>query len=63
MNPTTYSYRRVFRSRRSLIVGVIALVLGALTWAYVSLMTAHTIAPPGLRILDFLWTTLNWLRA
>jgi hypothetical protein len=60
---TTDSYAKVIPSRRALIIGIIALVFIALVAVYIWIMTAQTITPPGLRILDFFWTIFSWPRA
>jgi hypothetical protein len=63
MSTTINSYPKVIPSRRTLIIVVIAFVSIALAAGFIWIMTDQTIAPPGLRILDFLWRRFSWLRA
>ncbi len=63
MYTTTHSHQKAISVRRAMMIAVIALLMTGLVAAYIRIMTAQTIAPPSLRILDFFWTTLSWLRA
>ena len=63
MTTTRDASQRVSLIRNALVLGAIVLVIGLLTSFYISLVTAHTIAPPALRVSDFLWTAYRWLRS
>ncbi|HLO27671.1 MAG TPA: hypothetical protein VK249_00960 [Anaerolineales bacterium] len=62
MSTTIHSHQKVIPSRRALIIGAIAFVSIALVAGYIWIMTAQTIAPPRLMILDFLWRAFSWLK-
>ena len=54
---------KVNLSRQVLMIAGIVLASTTLVALYIWVMTAQTIAPPGLRMLDFLWRAFGWLRA
>jgi hypothetical protein len=41
--------------RRSLAIGLIAILVLVVTTGFVWIETVHVIAPPGLRMVDWLW--------
>jgi hypothetical protein len=42
--------------RRVLVLGLLIILVIAVTTGFVWVQTDHTIAPPGLRLMDDLWT-------
>ena len=56
MLSNTTVIQKVIPSRRVLITGLIVFLGIALTAGFVRFQTAHVIAPPGLRLMNDLWT-------
>lgn len=46
----------IFLLRRVLLIGLVILLGVAVTTGFVWMHTDHVIAPPGLRLMDELWT-------
>jgi hypothetical protein len=47
---------KVIPIRRVLVIGLIIILALAVTTGFVWMQTDHVIAPPGLRLMDQLWT-------
>jgi len=56
MTTNVLGYTKAVRVRRALVIGLLILLGIAVTTGFVWFQTAHIIAPPGLRLMDELWT-------
>ena len=56
MSTTTSTYHKVISNRHALVIGLIIVLAIAVTTGFVWIQTDHVIAPPGLRLMDELWT-------
>lgn len=61
MSTIIHIVEKSISSHRTLINAGIILLSASLVAIYIDIMTAQTIAPPGIRILDFLWRAFYWL--
>ena len=48
--------QKVFPIQRVLVIGLMIILSLAVTTGFVWIQTDHVIAPPGLRLMDQLWT-------
>ena len=55
MSTTTSTYYKVIQNRHILAIGLIIILGIAITTGFVWMQTDHVIAPPGLRVLNWLW--------
>ncbi len=55
MSTTSLTYSKVIIVRRLLVIGVITILGLAVTTGFVLLQTDHSIAPPHIRVMDWLW--------
>ena len=55
MSTTTSTYPKGIQNRRLLVIGLIVILSVAVTTAFVWMQTDHVIAPPGMRIMDWIW--------
>jgi nitrate reductase NapE component len=56
MSTNTSVSPKVFPTRRVLVTGLMIILAIAVTTGFVWMHTDHIIAPPGLRLMDELWT-------
>ena len=57
MPTTTSTYHKVIQKRPVLIIGLIIILGIAITTGFVWMQTDNVIAPPGLRVLHWLWSS------
>ena len=50
-----HAYLKVMPASRALVIGLILILATAVTSAFIRIQTDQVIAPPGLRVLDWLW--------
>jgi len=55
MSAKTHTYLKVMPASRALVIGLILILATAATSAFIRIQTDQVIAPPGLRVLDWLW--------
>jgi len=55
MSTTTSTYPKVILNRRVLVIGLIVILGVVVTTGFVWIQADQVIAPPGLRVLDWLW--------
>jgi hypothetical protein len=55
MSAKTHTYLKVMPTSRALVIGLILILATAVTSAFIRIQTDQVIAPPGLRVLDWLW--------
>jgi uncharacterized membrane protein YbjE (DUF340 family) len=55
MSTNTSADRKIILNRRMLAIGLIVILSAIVTTGFVWIQTDHVIAPPGLRIMDWLW--------
>jgi hypothetical protein len=55
MSTTTSTYPKGILNRRLLVIGLIVILGVIVTTGFVWMQTDHVIAPPGIRILDWIW--------
>lgn len=55
MSTTTSTYPKGILNGRLLVVGLIVILSVAVTTAFVWMDPEHVIAPPGIRIMDWVW--------
>jgi len=58
MSTTTSTYRKVILNRRVLVIGLIVILSVIVTTGFIWMQSDPVIAPPGLRILNWLWSVL-----
>ena len=56
MSMKIHTYLKVMPASRALVIGLILILAIAVTSGFVWIQTDQVIAPPGLRVLDWLWT-------
>jgi hypothetical protein len=56
MSAIMSAYLRGVQSRRRLVIGLLVLLALAVTTGFVWMQTDHVIAPPGLRMMNWLWS-------
>jgi len=56
MSTNTSAAQKVIPTRRMLLTGLIVILGIAVTAGFVWMQTDHVIAPPGLRLMNELWT-------
>ena len=56
MSTTTSTDHKVISNRHALVIGLIIVLAIAVTTGFVWMQTDHIITPPGLRLMDELWT-------
>lgn len=56
MSTTTSTYHKVIQKRPVLVIGLIIILGIAITTGFVWKQIDHVIAPPGLRVLNWLWS-------
>jgi len=56
MSTNTSASPKVIPIRRVLVIGLMIILGIAVTTGFVWMQTDHVIAPPGLRLMDQLWT-------
>ena len=52
---TNRLFLKVMPARRALVISLIVILIIAVTTGFVWVQTDQVIAPPGLRVLDWLW--------
>lgn len=55
MSTTTSTYLKAILNRRVLVIGLIAILGVAVTTGFIWMQSDPVIAPPGLRMMDWLW--------
>jgi hypothetical protein len=55
MSTTTSTYLNAILNRRVLVIGLIAILGVAATTGFIWMQSDPVIAPPGLRMMDWLW--------
>jgi hypothetical protein len=58
MSTTTSTYPKVILNRRVLVIGLIVILSVIVTTGFIWMQSDPVIAPPGLRILNWLWSVL-----
>lgn len=58
MSTTTSTYPKVIFNRRTLVIGLIVILSVIVTTGFIWMQSDPVIAPPGLRILNWLWSVL-----
>ena len=56
MSTITSTSLKGFRSRRMLMIGLLGILVLAVTTGFIWMQTDHVIAPPGLRMMNWLWS-------
>jgi hypothetical protein len=56
MSTTTSTYLKVILNRRALVIGLIVILSVIVTTGFIWVQSDPVIAPPGLRILNWLWS-------
>jgi hypothetical protein len=55
MTAKMHTYLKVIRADQMLVIGLIVILAVAVTTGFIWMQTDQVIAPPSLRVLDWLW--------
>ena len=54
----TYAYLKVLHASRTLVIGLLVILSIAVKTGFIWIQTDQVIAPPGVRVLDWLWRAI-----